>query len=90
MRTIQRILLTDSALLVAAAFAVSGITGFIGLVMPHLIISMWLGVDHRATIPGCVLAQLWDKNAPRSWLFLDEPNLPQRWISSTNSTYYDC
>ncbi|AGR61482.1 TPA: iron ABC transporter permease [Salmonella bongori] len=54
-RTIQRILLTTCALLVAAAVAVSGIIGFIGLVVPHLI-RMWLGADHRATIPGCVLA----------------------------------
>ncbi|EBS0300156.1 iron ABC transporter permease [Salmonella enterica subsp. houtenae serovar Houten] len=54
-RTIQRVLLTGSALLVAAAVAVSGIIGFIGLVVPHLI-RMWLGADHRATIPGCVLA----------------------------------
>ncbi|ECC1507601.1 iron ABC transporter permease [Salmonella enterica subsp. houtenae] len=54
-QTIQRVLLTGSALLVAAAVAVSGIIGFIGLVVPHLI-RMWLGADHRATIPGCVLA----------------------------------
>lgn len=54
-RTIQRILLLCSALLVASAVAVSGVIGFIGLVIPHLI-RMWLGSDHRAVIPGSVLA----------------------------------
>jgi len=54
-RMIQRILLLCSALLVAAAVAVSGVIGFIGLVVPHLM-RMWLGSDHRAVIPGSVLA----------------------------------
>ncbi len=54
-RTVQRILLLCSALLVAAAVAVSGVIGFIGLVIPHLM-RMWLGSDHRAVIPGSVLA----------------------------------
>ncbi|MDX6020866.1 iron ABC transporter permease [Scandinavium sp. V105_16] len=51
---IQRRLLLCSALLVAAAVAVSGVIGFIGLVVPHLL-RMWLGADHRAVIPGSVL-----------------------------------
>ena len=54
-RAVQRILLLCSALLVASAVAVSGVIGFIGLVVPHLI-RMWLGADHRAVIPGSVLA----------------------------------
>ncbi|MEG1212266.1 MAG: iron ABC transporter permease [Leclercia sp.] len=54
-RVVQRILLLCSALLVAAAVAVSGVIGFIGLVVPHLM-RMWLGSDHRAVIPGSVLA----------------------------------
>lgn len=54
-RMVQRILLLCSALLVAAAVAVSGVIGFIGLVVPHLL-RMWLGSDHRAVIPGSVLA----------------------------------
>lgn len=53
-RTVQRRLLMCSALLVAAAVAVSGVIGFIGLVVPHLL-RMWLGADHRATLPGSVL-----------------------------------
>ncbi|WP_337015432.1 FecCD family ABC transporter permease [Leclercia sp. AS011] len=54
-RLVQRILLLCSALLVAAAVSVSGVIGFIGLVVPHLM-RMWLGSDHRAVIPGSVLA----------------------------------
>ncbi|PWW01304.1 FecCD family ABC transporter permease [Mangrovibacter plantisponsor] len=52
---LQRILLLSSALLVAASVAVSGIIGFIGLVIPHLI-RMWLGPNHRALVPGSLLA----------------------------------
>jgi iron complex transport system permease protein len=51
----QRLLLILSALLVAAAVAVSGVIGFVGLVIPHLV-RMWLGADHRWLIPGSVLA----------------------------------
>lgn len=54
-QSVQKLLLVCSALLVAAAVAVSGVIGFIGLVVPHLI-RMWLGADHRAVIPGSVLA----------------------------------
>lgn len=50
-RLVQRVLLLCSALLVAAAVAVSGVIGFIGLVVPHLM-RMWLGSDHRAVIPA--------------------------------------
>ncbi|MGU3412844.1 FecCD family ABC transporter permease [Enterobacteriaceae bacterium C23F] len=53
-KQIQRRLLMCSALLVAAAVAVSGVIGFIGLVVPHLL-RMWLGADHRAVVPGSVL-----------------------------------
>lgn len=53
-RQVQRRLLMCSALLVAAAVAVSGVIGFIGLVVPHLL-RMWLGADHRAVVPGSVL-----------------------------------
>jgi len=51
----QRHLLILSALLVAAAVAVSGIIGFIGLVVPHLM-RICLGADHRWMLPGSVLA----------------------------------
>jgi iron complex transport system permease protein len=51
----QRQLLILSALLVAAAVAVSGVIGFVGLVVPHLV-RMWLGADHRWLIPGSIMA----------------------------------
>lgn len=54
-KTTQRHLLVLSALLVAAAVAISGVIGFVGLVIPHLI-RMWLGADHRWLVPGSVLA----------------------------------
>lgn len=54
-KVVQRVLLLCSALLVAAAVAISGVIGFVGLVVPHLM-RMWLGADHRAVIPGSVLA----------------------------------
>lgn len=54
-RLLQRILLLCSAVLVAAAVAISGVIGFIGLVVPHLM-RMWLGPDHRGLVPGSLLA----------------------------------
>ncbi|WP_342321997.1 iron ABC transporter permease [Kosakonia sp. BYX6] len=52
---LQRLLLLCSALLVAASVAISGIIGFIGLVVPHLM-RMGLGPDHRGVVPGSLLA----------------------------------
>lgn len=54
-RLMQRILLLCSAVLIAAAVAISGVIGFIGLVVPHLM-RMWLGPDHRGLVPGSLLA----------------------------------
>ena len=54
-RALQRWLLLCSAVLVAAAVAISGVIGFIGLVVPHLL-RLWLGPDHRGLIPGSLLA----------------------------------
>lgn len=48
-------LLLLSSLLVGAAVSVSGIIGFIGLVIPHLI-RMLIGADHRWLLPCSVLA----------------------------------
>ncbi|MBJ7221086.1 MULTISPECIES: FecCD family ABC transporter permease [unclassified Brenneria] len=47
-------LLLLSSLLVGVAVAVSGVIGFIGLVIPHLI-RLHLGADHRWLIPGSIL-----------------------------------
>lgn len=55
LRALQRWLLLCSAVLVAAAVAISGVIGFIGLVVPHLM-RLWLGPDHRGLIPGSLLA----------------------------------
>ena len=47
---VQRILLLCSALLVAAAVAISGVIGFVGLVVPHLV-RMLAGPGHRWLLP---------------------------------------
>lgn len=49
------ILLFLSALLIGCAVAMSGVIGFIGLVIPHLV-RMTLGADHRWLIVGSALA----------------------------------
>jgi iron complex transport system permease protein len=54
-RALQRSLLLCSALLVASSVAVSGVIGFIGLVVPHLM-RLWLGPDHRGLAPASLLA----------------------------------
>lgn len=43
-----------TALMVGAAVAVSGIIGFLGLVVPHLL-RLMLGPDHRVLLPGSAL-----------------------------------
>ncbi len=48
-------LLALSSLLTAAAVAVSGLIGFIGLVVPHLMRIM-IGPDHRALLPASAIA----------------------------------
>ncbi|MDD9340410.1 MAG: iron ABC transporter permease [Providencia heimbachae] len=48
------ILLFLSAMLVGCAVAMSGVIGFVGLVVPHLI-RMTLGPDHRWLIPGSAI-----------------------------------
>lgn len=53
-RRTRRQVVILSAVLVAAAVAVSGIIGFVGLVMPHLI-RITLGADHRWLLPGSAL-----------------------------------
>lgn len=50
----QRQLLVLSALLVGTAVAVSGIIGFVGLVVPH-VMRFCLGSDHRWLLPGAAL-----------------------------------
>ena len=50
----KRILLIASSLVTAAAVAFSGIIGFIGLIVPH-VIRLWFGPDYRRLLPLSVL-----------------------------------
>ena len=51
---IRPILLTLAALLAASAVAVSGIIGFVGLVVPHLV-RLTIGPRHSTLLPVCAL-----------------------------------
>lgn len=44
------VVLVSTALIVAGAVAVSGVIGWVGLVIPHLA-RMWVGPDHRVLLP---------------------------------------
>ena len=52
---VKRIILSASALLAAAAVSVSGIIGFVGLIVPHLM-RVITGPDHRKLIPLSALS----------------------------------
>ncbi|MDM8559360.1 iron chelate uptake ABC transporter family permease subunit [Candidatus Parabeggiatoa sp. HSG14] len=49
---VKRVILTGSALLTGAAVAVSGVIGFVGLIIPH-IVRLMIGPRHRYLIPAC-------------------------------------
>jgi iron complex transport system permease protein len=51
---LKMIVIVTTALSVGAAVAVSGIIGFVGLVVPHLI-RLSIGPDHRLLIPASAL-----------------------------------
>jgi iron complex transport system permease protein len=51
----KRLLLVVSSLLTAAAVAVAGIIGFVGLVIPH-VMRLLVGPDHRVLLPTSALA----------------------------------
>lgn len=53
-RRTQRQLLVLNALLVGTAVSVSGVIGFIGLVIPH-VMRMCFGSDHRTVLPASAL-----------------------------------
>jgi len=48
------IIVVFASLLTAAAVSVSGLIGFVGLMVPHLTRSIW-GPDHRVLLPACAL-----------------------------------
>jgi iron complex transport system permease protein len=50
----KRILLVATSLMVGAAVAVSGLIGFVGLIIPHLL-RLIVGPDHRLLIPASAL-----------------------------------
>ena len=47
----QTVILILCSLLVSACVSVSGIIGFVGLVVPHLL-RAWIGPDHKFLLPG--------------------------------------
>ena len=47
-------LLIATSFMVSATVSHSGLLGFVGLVMPHLL-RLLLGPDHRVLVPACVL-----------------------------------
>ncbi len=50
----QRLLLVATSLMVGAAVSVSGLIGFVGLIIPHLL-RLVLGPDHRLLVPAAAL-----------------------------------
>jgi len=52
---LKRIMLASATLITAAAVSISGIIGFIGLIIPH-IARILVGPDHRILIPSSALA----------------------------------
>src|SRR5512138_800891 len=50
----KRVLLTASSLATAAAVAFSGIIGFIGLIVPH-VVRLWSGPDYKRLLPLSIL-----------------------------------
>jgi iron complex transport system permease protein len=53
-RATTLVLLIVASLMVSATVSYSGLLGFVGLVMPHLLRLIW-GPDHRILVPACIL-----------------------------------
>jgi iron complex transport system permease protein len=51
----KRLLLIATSLMVGAAVSVSGLIGFVGLIIPHLL-RLVVGPDHRLLVPSAALA----------------------------------
>ncbi len=54
-RRVRLTLLVTASLVTAACVSVSGIIGFVGLLVPHLV-RFWAGPDHRVLLPASALA----------------------------------
>ena len=52
---VRRALFFATSLCVAAAVAVTGLVGFVGLIVPHLL-RLWLGPDQRLLLPASAVA----------------------------------
>jgi len=53
-KAVSLVLLTATSLMISAAVSHSGLIGFVGLVMPHLL-RLVLGPDHRVLVPASIL-----------------------------------
>ena len=51
---VRRLLLVATSLMVGAAVSVSGLIGFVGLIIPHLL-RLAVGPDHRLLVPAAAL-----------------------------------
>ena len=51
---VKRVLLAATSLMVGAAVSVSGLIGFVGLIIPHLL-RLLVGPDHRLLVPASAL-----------------------------------
>jgi len=51
---LKKVIILFVGLAVGAAVSVSGVIGFVGLVVPH-ILRLWIGPDHRFLMPGSAL-----------------------------------
>ncbi len=54
LQLVKRVILVAAALVVGACVSVSGVIGFVGLIVPHLI-RIWIGPAHRWLIPASAL-----------------------------------
>lgn len=52
---LKKVLIIVASMVTAAAVAASGIIGFVGLVVPH-VMRLLIGPDHRVLLPGSILA----------------------------------
>ena len=53
--SVRRWVLAGTALMIGASVSVSGLIGFVGLIVPHLL-RLAVGSDHRLLVPGSALA----------------------------------
>ena len=52
---VRRWILAGTALMIGASVSVSGLIGFVGLIVPH-VLRLWVGSDHRTLVPASAIA----------------------------------